>query len=565
MRPARSTSQEQQYDVCVVGAGPVGLTLALECEAAGLSVLLIEAGNQNRSGKIPSGLSDADISDPSFHAPLEVTTKTGFGGTSRVWGGRCRPFDEIDFERRAFVPHSGWPITNDEMERWYAKAESYFDCGSGWSIPALPKWDQASPVSCETIERLSSQPQLGRRFWPKVASSKLIRVQLGAIVEGIELDSDSHSVSSLRLASSVRPAARAFVLACGGLQNTRILLDLQRTRPTSFNGDEGPLGRFYMGHLTGKIASVVLHDPQTIDQFDYSRDERGYWYRRRFSFDAETQRKDEVLNIAFWLGNPPFHDPSHGSGAASSLHLSLRLPFTRMKYFSREFVSFHRGNGSPEYRSHLANILSDPIDTAGTFLKAAKFQMSRDKLKPLIIRNPRGIYSLHYHSEQIPDASNRVRLKRNSDGSSRLSINFGYCEQDALSVVRAYEILDRSLRQSGKGYVKYWQRPEERIDHVLAQARDGYHQIGTARMDQSGVLGVVDSDCRVHGLKNLYVAGSAVFPTSGQANPTFTAVALAARLADHLAKTRPAPYRVMTASRGAEPRVGVMPRSVGLG
>jgi hypothetical protein len=372
-------------------------------------------------------------------------------------------------------------------------------------------------------------------------------VQFGAIVQGIELGTNSDSVCSLRLTSSdVRPAARAFVLACGGLKNTRILLELQRTKPASFNGDEGPLGRFYMGHLTGKIASVVLHEPQTIDQFDYSQDEGGYRYRRLLSLDAETQRKDQVLNIAFWLGNPPFHDPSHGSGAASGLYLSLGLPITRMKYFSRDFISFHRGKGSPEYRSHLANILSDPLQAAGTLLKAAKYQLSHDKLKPFFIQNPRGIYSLHYHSEQIPNASNRVRLKRNSDGSSRLSIDFGYCEQDALSVVRAYEILDRSLRQNRKGYVKYWQRPEERVDHVLAQATDGYHQIGTARMDQSGMLGVVDSDGRVHGLKNLYVAGSAVFPTSGQANPTFTAVALAARLAKHLAKNRLTPYTVMT-------------------
>src|SRR5580700_5409446 len=99
-----STSQEHQYDVCVVGAGPVGITLALECEAAGLSVLLMEAGDQDRPGKIPNSFSDADIADPSFHAPLTVTTKTGFGGTSKIWGGRCVPFDEIDFERRAFVP-----------------------------------------------------------------------------------------------------------------------------------------------------------------------------------------------------------------------------------------------------------------------------------------------------------------------------------------------------------------------------------------------------------------------------------------------------------------------------
>ena len=177
--------------------------------------------------------------------------------------------------------------------------------------------------------------------------------------------------------------------------------------------------------------------------------------------------------------------------------------------------------------------------------KAARHQTSGDSLQPFFIRNPRGIYSLHYHAEQIPDPSNRVRLKRTADGATRLSIDFRYCEQDAQSIVRAYDILDRSLRQSGKGYVKYWQRPEERVDHVLAQATDGYHQIGTTRMGTNGAQAVVDSDCRVHGLKNLYIAGTSVFPTSGQAHPTFMAVALAARLADHLANSRRAPSNVV--------------------
>jgi len=284
-----------------------------------------------------------------------------------------------------------------------------------------------------------------------------------------------------------------------------------------------------------------LHDPRAVENFDYSLDKDGYWCRRRFSLSASTQREDELLNTVFWLGNPPFHDPSHGSAAASSIYLNLSLPIARMKYSSSDFVSFHRGNGSLELRKHLANILGDPKDAASGLARAVKYQLS-DDLKPFFVRNSRGIYSLQYHSEQVPDASNRVRLIRGSNGAVRISIDFRYCEEDARSVVRAHEILDHALRRSGKGYVKYWQRPEERLDHVLAQARDGYHQIGTARMNEDEKLGIVDSRCRVHGLRNLYVAGSAVFPTSGQANPTFTAVALAARLANDLCNGQRSPH-----------------------
>ncbi len=551
MRTPQAVSQEQLYDVCVVGAGPVGLTLALECEAAGLSVLLIEAGGKDPA-KIPDSLNAAEISDPAHHVPIDVATRSGFGGTASVWGGRCLPFDPIDFERRAFVPHSGWPITSGEMARWYAKAASYLDCGAGWSMPLSPDWNSSSPVSCDNVERLSSQPRLGQRFRSKLANSKRLCVNLGQIVQGIELDHSGQSVASLRLASSdFRPSARAFVLAGGGLQSTRLLLDIRRTKPLYFNGEAGSLGRFYMGHLAGRIASVILSDPQAVNHFDYQRDHDGYWYRRRFCLDAASQRESEILNVAFWLGNTPFHDPDHGSAAASSLYLALRLPLSQASYISREYVSFHRGNGSLQFKQHLANIAKDPLDAARGLMGAAKRQLSRDKLKPPFLANPRGVYALHYHAEQIPDAANRVRLRPGAEGSSRLAIDFRYHEQDASSVVRAYDILDQALRNSGRGYVEYWQRPEERVDHVLAQATDGYHQIGTARMDPNGKLGVVDTDCRVHGVNNLYVAGSAVFPTSGQANPTMMAVALGARLADHLCKQQRAVTTIVRGRAGA--------------
>jgi hypothetical protein len=546
MRAANPGSREPQYDVCIVGAGPVGLAVALECEAAGLSVLLIEAGDRE-TATIPDSFNDVEIADPAHHVPLDIATRSGLGGTSSIWGGRCVPFDPIDFERRAFVRHSGWPIAGGEVERWYAKASSYLDCGARWSVPLPAEWNASAPVSCGSVERLSSQPRLGRRFRPKLARLERIRVNLRQIVRSLELDHSGQSVSSLRLASSdFRPSARAFVLACGALQSTRLLLDIQRSRPLHFDGESGPLGRFYMGHLAGRIASIVLRDPQAVDQFDYRRDDDGYWYRRRFCLDAESQQRNEILNVAFWLGNPPFHDPDHGSAAASSIHLNLTLPFYRTRYFSRDFVSFHRGEGPVEVRRHLANVLKDPVDMARGLIGAAKRQLSRDRLRPFFLPNPRGLYALHYHSEQIPDADNRVRLKPGPDGFGRLSIDYRYHEQDAHSVVRAHDILDQALRNSGQGYLRYWQPPEERVEHVLAQAIDGYHQIGTARMNQSERLGVVDTDCRVHGVNNLYVAGSAVFPTSGQANPTLTAVALAARLADHLTRQR------ITASTGVQ-------------
>jgi hypothetical protein len=288
-----------------------------------------------------------------------------------------------------------------------------------------------------------------------------------------------------------------------------------------------------MGHLTGKIATVVLRDPTDVARFDYELDQNNYWVRRRFSISPSTQIEQQLLNTVFWLGNPPFHDPGHGSAAASCLYLGMRLPVVGRKYSSNDFFNFHGGVPSPIGR-HIENVLRNPREAVTGIGRAVGYRLSGNDLKPFFLRNDRGTYALHYHSEQIPNPSSRVRLVSDAANGTRMSVDFKFCEDDARSVVRAHELLDKALRESGKGYLKYRQRPEERLDHVLEQARDGYHQIGSARMDESQNLGVVDRNCRVHGLGNLYLAGSAVFPTSGQANPTFFAVAIAARLAEHV-------------------------------
>lgn len=531
---------DREYDVCVVGAGPVGLTVALECEATGLSVLLVEAG-QAKSRKPVNGSGGIEIVDTARHAPIDVVTRTGLGGTSAVWGGRCVPFDEIDFEPRSFVRHSGWPISHDELKPWYAKAAFYLDCGPGGFRSPLPGWNEGPHVSFQGVERLSSQPRLGPRFADQLRKSPRLELKLGQAVSGINLTTDGDSVRSFAFAGSstarAGPKARAFVLACGGLQSTRILLDLQRSWPRHFGGDEGPLGRYYMGHLTGKIASIVLHDPADVKNFDYTRDGEGHWFRRRFSLPRSTLIEREILNTVFWLGNPPFHDAGHGSAAASCIFLMLTLPIVGRRFLSGDTFAFHRGAASKHLAQHWANVLGNPLEALAGVTAAAKYRLATRDLRPFFFRNSHGEYALHYHSEQMPNPNSRIRLIGNSTDETRLSVDFRFCDDDAMSVIRAHEVLDNALRQSGKGYVKYWQRPEERLHQILSQAQDGYHQIGTARMADNGRIGVVDPNCRVHGLNNLYVAGSAVFPTSGQANSTFGAVAIAARVADRLRKT----------------------------
>jgi choline dehydrogenase-like flavoprotein len=159
-------------------------------------------------------------------------------------------------------------------------------------------------------------------------------------------------------------------------------------------------------------------------------------------------------------------------------------------------------------------------------------------------------YALQYHAEHAPNPESRITLdekKIDRLGLPQLKINLLFDEADAQSVVQAHDVLDRALRSADKAHLEYWDPPEDRLKNVLKQATDGFHQLGTTRMGMDPKKSVVDRDCRVHGITNLFLASSSVFPTAGHANPTLPATALALRLAQHLAalvkKESPRQYR----------------------
>jgi choline dehydrogenase-like flavoprotein len=195
------------------------------------------------------------------------------------------------------------------------------------------------------------------------------------------------------------------------------------------------------------------------------------------------------------------------------------------------------GTGPLRFAAHGGNIVRDAWASA---CQAAAFLTSRYgqrvRMPGFFVLNKAHRYTLNYHGEHLPSADSCVTLSRDTDalGQPRLHVDLRFHEQDALSVVGTHELIDARLRGAGIGRLDYKTPPEERVAVVLSQASDGFHQIGTARMSASERDGIVDADAKVHGVSNLFLAGSAIFPSSGQANPTLTAIALAARLAAHL-------------------------------
>ena len=327
--------------VVVVGAGPAGIVCALELANRGIEVVLLESGLDQFSNPIQE-LSELAEFDPRRQAPMSIASRRQFGGASVIWGGRCVPYDPIDFQQRPFVPFSDWPIKFDEVEKFHNRASEYFRTGtarfSTHQIESIKQKTITSKISdgnvlSSDLERWSLPTDFGREYKQQIKNNRLIRHMAGCTVTKLNFENDRDDVCSVAGVSStgepIRIVGSAFVLACGGLETTRLLMQPSDRFPNG-TGNEGDwLGRCYMGHISGQIASVKFRGDPKQTQYGFLRDDDGVYLRQRFTFPATVQSENEINNIAIWLVNPKIGDSSHGNGVLSFAYLALCSPLGR--------------------------------------------------------------------------------------------------------------------------------------------------------------------------------------------------------------------------------------------
>jgi hypothetical protein len=536
---AEPTAGDETWDVCVVGSGPVGMALALEFDRLGREVLVLESGDDAIDAAIGEA-SRAEIVDARRHARMELAVCRALGGTSWTWGGRCVAYDEVDWLNRDFVADAHWPITHDEIRPWYKLASEYLLCGDdSFAIPYPGKLGDG--LTLDFVERWSTEPRLMLVHRKALLDSPRIKISLRSTVTGLNLSHDGQAVESLAVSTPAGPRAvkaRRIILATGGVEATRLLLHVQQSYPQLFGGVDGPLGRCYMGHLSGKIAGIQSANPDTIRDLDFKLDDNGAFYRRRLMLTTEAQVQHKVLNTAFWPDNPPFYDPTHRSGVLSAVFLALAIPPVGRRLLPEAIRQMHTGPRPYQLAAHLRNAVLGAPRGAADMARILRDRLVRRPRKPgFLVRNRGGKYALHYHAEQVPTGASRIRLTHELDafGVPRASIDLRFTEQDVESVIESHRLLDASLRANGMGQLEYWDPPDRMRERVWETAADGYHQVGGVRMGVDPGRSVVDANLKAHGLDNLYVASSAVFASSGQANSTLLAVALAMRLAHRLA------------------------------
>ncbi len=526
----------------MVGAGPAGIVVALELARSGHSVLLIESGSDSRQPSTQQ-LGDLAGRDPT-HVSMSLATSRQIGGASNLWGGRCVPFDPIDFEPREIAGEATWPVSYQELEPYFQRACDWCLCGEAVfdarDVPGLAKCSLVpgfpdGVVRASSLERWSLPTNFGRVHHSALKLTPGLTLVTNLTCTEVVRDPTQRRVQHLRAESldghRMTITASRYVLACGGLEGTRLLF-----ASGGLGNHSGRLGHFYMAHVESRIARVHFATPPEDTIYGHERDAAGVYVRRRMTFSQDLLIDQRLPNATMWLVNPAISDPSHGSGILSFVYLMLVSPMGR--YFVAEGIrqAHIESTDRVSLQAHFRNVARN-FGSAARFAVRFGYQrfLKRGRKVPgFFIPSAANVYPLMYHGEHLPHDDSYVRPAHERDalGMPRLETHLHFGEDDVDGVMRAHRHLDAFLRESGLGHIEYLH--EDLQAAIRDQLTGGYHQAGTTRMSELPEDGVVDRNLAVHGFDDLFIASSSVFVTSGQANSTFMIVVFALRLADHL-------------------------------
>jgi choline dehydrogenase-like flavoprotein len=504
---------EIDADLIVIGGGMAGIAIATERAGTSLKVAVLESGGR----ELDEEVQDLSRGSGAFRAPgypdrpideyLKESRRRGLGGSAAIWGAKCVPLDEADFAAREWLdrpdsPRTGWPMTRAGLQPYYDRActllqiEPFhrdYDADPEEGRPALRIGDGrdyfAAPRRFSPVN--GGAPEVFDRFRTEFAEAENIDVYLNANVTEIRVGRLRRGVAGLEVACldgkrhSAR--ARAYVLATGGIENARLLLASRSRMREGVGNENGLVGRCFAGHVTFGAMPASPNDM------------------------ADPDKQFSGLAIS--------------APQLMSLYTDLRAPNTHCVIAATLEGQRRVGAGN------FTTTLFGPVPRAGDDVNALMGLSARLDGGPSAdaARN----YVGYFMSEQLPNLDSRVTLDETSVdalGMPRARLGWSFTAEDFDRLESSITALTAALGTDGKGRLCFPVAREQLLS-ILDPSR---HHIGTTRMHADPEHGVVDADCKVHGLSNLYIAGSSVFPTAGIANPTLTIIALAMRLSDHL-------------------------------
>ncbi|MDM9625163.1 GMC family oxidoreductase [Rhizobium sp. S152] len=522
LQPSDTLVPLLRCDVCIVGSGPAGATLARELSNSGLSVVLLESGGELRDPENDALNDIENVGRPRVRDQWSVRNRI-LGGSSHTWGGRCGPFDAIDFEKRNWIENSGWPIAMQELDPYMDRSANHLGLalGSGysdqrfWSIAGrrAPRQEVAADLLLPFFWQFSrdtaeSYPFEYMRFGRHIAKHLGANVTLVTGATALRVLANEARTKTHGLEFGTRDGrkhslvASSVALCAGGVENARILLNSHEQDRRSLGNDRDRVGRYLMDHLRGPTAFFSLASSKALRRRFGRYNVRGRFFRAGLRLSPAVQRDEKLLNCAGWLGEVLAPDDPWDA---------LRRLAARKPRLPEDVISVAR---------NAPLMLEGAIDYFG-----ARNGLPR-KLQEL---------TLDCMCEQMPDEDSRISLsdRRDRYGAPLPKIDWRSHPDEARTMHHMAALVAAEFARIGfpEPALADWVRDKAPIP---ASFVDVAHPTGTTRMSDDPAKGVVDVNCQVHGVQGLYVSGSSVFPTAGHCNPTQMIVAMAIRLADHL-------------------------------
>jgi choline dehydrogenase-like flavoprotein len=508
-------------DVCIIGAGAAGLTVATELAVSPLSVVVLESGGHRIEPRMQA-LLRSDVTGLA-HGGIHGYRYRVLGGATTKWAGQALPLYDVDFSKRGWVPDSGWPIGMFELQPYYWRAARVLgvppfgpEQAKDWPPPLVerPRLDPQLVVT--RFSEFAAQPNFVRTLVPQLVRTPNVRIILGATVVALVTDQSgsevvcAHSVSLEGRRLDV--TSKVFVVCAGGIDTARLLLVSDQRQDGGVGNSRDLVGRYFQDHPGVTVARI---DPPPraarplVDTFR-PRKHDGIKYQPLFQLSEALQRDEQLLN----------------SGGAVLFHMTQNQSIDAGKVLLRAVREPDLRAQTPEA---LRTVARHPVPLlAAGWRYFVRGEPALDPTAPPL---------LTVSSEQAPNPDSRITLvdDRDEAGVRRVALDWRLSGREIATWRRLATVIANELARLELGRVRLedFQLPDDPAE-LSGIAVDVGHHMGTARMSDTPERGVVDPSCRVFGVDNLYLASAAVFPTSGFSNPTFTVLALAIRLADEL-------------------------------
>ena len=469
--------QESEYDICIIGSGPAGLTIANHIDKK-KKVLICEGGDFEQSDQSTDCYVGKIVGDPYFD--LDVCRLRQFGGTSGHWGGWCRTLDDVDFLQKKLNSKAYWPITKDELDIYLPKTIKILD------VPDIPKDELISDkfgikkVYFKFSGNEEREPvRFGDKYKKQIINSQNIDLYINCNLSQIYNSNDLVKYATFKSFNKkiYKVKAKIFIFAMGGIENSRQLLWQQILNNNSLYDEKLPVGRYWIEHPHYTLGEILLSNEINLSFYTLTK---------------SMQIQKGVMSCAIRV---------HGQSLSKTKDL-LRNLMCNVPNLSEKFLSkFNK------------NILCSA--------------------------------SIETQWEQSPEYSNRIKLsneQKDTFNIPRSILEWKKVDLDYITVKETLNQFNKWILENDLGRIKLddWVLDDDYDNLILnekgpfIEANGGNHHMGGTRMSDDPNYGVVDKNCKVFGIKNLYMAGSSVFPTGGYSNPTLTIVQLSLRLAEYL-------------------------------